>query len=124
MGNCSIDHDTGAAAERAAEHWLTRQGLHTIARNFRCRGGEIDLVMRDNDALVFVEVRLRSHRGFGGAAESVTARKQRRVVLAARHFVARHPQWRERPCRFDVLATTDATGNRWQWLRNAFDASE
>jgi putative endonuclease len=123
MDNCSNDRkeSSGAATERAAELWLQQQGLRTIERNFRCRGGEIDLVMRDGEGVVFVEVRLRSYHAFGGAAASVTARKQQRLTHAARYFMACRPQWRERPCRFDVIATS---GSGWQWLRNAFDAAE
>lgn len=125
MEECCGDsaHDIGAAAERAAEQWLKRQGLSTVARNYRCRRGEIDLVMRDAGTLVFVEVRLRSRSGFGSAAESVTVRKQRRLVQAARQFIAAHPRLRHLPCRFDVLAASGgAAAQAWQWLRNAFDA--
>jgi putative endonuclease len=125
MDNFSNDGGSrGAAAEQAAEQWLQQQGLRTVERNFRCRGGEIDLVMRDGESLVFVEVRLRTHRAFGGAAASVTRRKQQRLIQAARYFMACRPQWRQRPCRFDVIAIDDTGGSRWQWLRNAFDGAE
>jgi putative endonuclease len=117
--------DIGAAAERAAEQWLKRRGLSTISRNYRCRRGEIDLVMRDAGTLVFVEVRLRSRSSFGSAEESVTVRKQRRLVMAARQFIATHPQLRHLSCRFDVLAATGRGAVQdWQWLRNAFDAGD
>jgi len=97
---------------------LKHRGLHPLARNYRCRGGEIDLVMRDGEHLVFVEVRYRSHRGFGGAAASVDLRKQRRVILAARHYLLSN-NW-PGPCRFDVVAFDQDRGGRW--IRDAFGA--
>lgn len=115
--------DTGAAIEAAAAAWLERYGLTCIARNFRCRCGEIDLIMHDRDTLVFVEVRLRSRNDFGSAAESVTATKQRRVVRAAQYFLTTHERLGDAACRFDVLAATRE--NRtivWEWVRDAFYA--
>ncbi|MDD3762252.1 MAG: YraN family protein [Nevskiales bacterium] len=110
----------GDAAERRAERLLSRAGLRLITRNFRCRGGELDLVMLDGETLVVVEVRARSHRGYAGAAESVDARKQARIVTATGMFVASHPQHAQRPIRFDVVAYDgDAPA---QWLQAAFDA--
>lgn len=111
----------GDAAEDRALAYLQARGLRLAARNYRTPGrggGEIDLVLWDRDGtLVFVEVRLRATRGFGGAAGSVTATKQRRIVLAARHYLlglASVP-----PCRFDVVSME---GGAVQWLRAAFDA--
>ena len=93
-----------------------------MARNYRTPGrggGEIDLVMRDRDGtLVFVEVRQRAGAAFGGAAASVGGVKQRRIVFAARHFLARLPQ--PPACRFDVVALE---AGQIEWLRAAFDAS-
>lgn len=114
----------GDAAEDRALAWLLARGLKLVQRNYRvargphARGGEIDLVMRAPDGtLVFVEVRARSSRSQGGAAASITAAKQRSLVLAARHFLMRWPA--PPPCRFDVLAL-DA--EEVQWLQGAFDA--
>lgn len=107
---------TGTQAEEAAARHLARRGLTVVARNYRCRGGEVDLVCRDGDTLVFVEVRLRTHAHFGGAAESITAAKRRRIVLAARHYLAGKP-WPA--CRFDAILLD---GARIDWIRNAFDA--
>lgn len=90
----------GAAAEQLAADYLQRQGLTLLERNFRVRGGEIDLICRDGKATVFVEVRLRSRGDFGGAAASITAAKQARLILAARHWLLRHG---ETPCRFDCI---------------------
>ncbi len=106
----------GALAERRAQDYLRRQGLVPVARNYRCKGGEIDLVMRAADGtLVFVEVRQRSGRGFGGAAGSVTAAKQRRLVRAALHYLATLE--RAPPCRFDVVTLESG---RLEWLPDAF----
>lgn len=107
----------GAAAEAQAADFLARQGLTLLARNYRCRGGEIDLVCRDGATLVFVEVRLRSNRNFGGAAASLTAGKQRRIALAARHYLAGQPL---PECRFDAVLLD---GESIEWIRNAFDAA-
>jgi len=110
--------EAGTAAELAAEQWLLRHGLSSVARNVRCKAGEIDLVMCDGEQLVFVEVRLRTRDDYGGAAASVTRSKQRRLIKAAQWFLAANPSWSNRPCRFDVVAA-DATLT-WQWIRNAF----
>lgn len=109
----------GGAGELRAEEFLGRQGLAIVARNYRTRMGEIDLIARDGDTLVFVEVRLRSDPRFGGAAASITPRKRRRIVAAARQYLMRLP--RVPPCRFDVVALD---GGKPEWLRGAFDASE
>ena len=108
-----------AAEDRALAH-LEAAGLRLVARNYRTPGrggGEIDLVMRDRDGtLVFVEVRRRASAAFGGAAASVAGTKQRRIVFAARHYLARLAQ--QPACRFDVVALE---GAHIEWLRAAFD---
>jgi len=104
----------GREAETQAVAYLEARGLRLLARNFRVRGGEIDLIMRDGKTLVFVEVRSRSRADFGGAGASITATKQRRIVLAARHWLARHGDC---ACRFDCLLF-DA--GQPAWLRDAF----
>ena len=113
--------DTGEG--RALTH-LQRQGLALVQRNYRvaagprARGGEVDLILRERDGtLVFVEVKLRSTAGFGGAAASVSTSKQRSLVLAARHYLRAWPS--PPPCRFDVVVIE---GERIEWLRGAFDA--
>ena len=109
----------GREAEALAERLLTGAGLAIIARNFRCRHGEIDLIAREGDTFVFCEVRLRTSNAYGGAAESITARKQGRIAAAARYFLTARP---EAPCRFDVLLLQSLDGTRIRWIRNAFDA--
>ena len=108
----------GTEAELDAQHYLQTQGLQPLTRNHRCRGGEIDLVMRHADALVFVEVRLRRNPAYGGALASVDRRKQQRLVRAAQHYLQHNP-W-PGPCRFDVVGI-DAAGH-YSWIRNAFEA--
>jgi putative endonuclease len=106
------------AAEEAAANFLARQGLEIVARNYRTRMGEIDLVARDGTTLVFVEVRMRSSDRCGGGAESIGPGKQRRIVAAARQYLSRLR--REPPCRFDVVTLDSGSP---EWLRAAFDAS-
>lgn len=108
---------TGDAAEDAALMHLLGQGLQLVQRNFRCRGGEIDLVMREGSTVVFVEVRARASGSHGGAAASITPAKQRRLILAAQTWLQTQPG--TPPCRFDVVALE---GGRMQWLRNAIEA--
>lgn len=108
----------GTAAETLALGHLRAAGLELIERNYQCRRGEIDLIMRDADSIVLVEVRQRSRSDFGTAAESVTIHKQRRLLAAARHWLSRHPRHAERPLRFDVIGI-DGKG-RLDWIRNAF----
>lgn len=108
----------GAAVEAACARWLAQRGLPVVARNVRCRFGEIDLVLDDGEVLVFAEVRLREHDGFGGAAASVDGRKQARIVACARWYLAQHPRQALRPCRFDVLAV--GAGGAIDWIRDAF----
>jgi putative endonuclease len=121
-----IDRGTiGAQVERAASAFLQGHGLVAIAANARYRDGELDLVMRDGDTLVFVEVRHRRSDGHGGAAASVDAAKQRKVVRAAQRFLLANVQFAERPCRFDVVeATGDPGAPRLNWLRDAFRADD
>lgn len=107
----------GDAAEDRALQYLQQQGLGLVERNFRCKGGEIDLVMQDRDMLVFVEVRQRADRRYGGAAASITASKQARLVIAAQTFLQRY---RMPPaCRFDVVAVESGA---MSWLKNAIDS--
>jgi putative endonuclease len=94
-----------------------------LATNQRYRMGELDLVMRDGETVVFVEVRYRRSDGFGGSAPSVDAAKQRKIVLAAQCFLVEHPELARAPCRFDVVAVDGAAdAPRVEWIRNAFDA--
>ncbi|MEM7083658.1 MAG: YraN family protein [Pseudomonadota bacterium] len=112
-------HPAGADAERAAERFLLRSGLTLTARNYHCRYGEIDLIMQHKFELVFVEVRSRRNRLFGGAASSVGHRKQRNLIQTAHHYLAYCCTDPQTPCRFDVVAVTRP---EWhiEWIENAF----
>lgn len=115
----------GAQVEAAAREHLVRAGLAPVAANANYRFGELDLVMREGDTLVFVEVRYRADDRFGGGAQSVTASKRRKLVHAASAFLMAHPRWRDAPCRFDVVeATGDVEHPRLTWIRDAFRADD
>ncbi|MDR2111505.1 MAG: YraN family protein [Candidatus Accumulibacter sp.] len=108
----------GQRAEELAARFLEQRHLAVIARNHRCGGGEIDLICRDGATLVFVEVRSRQGGGFGGAAASITPAKQRRIVLAARHYLNVTGKHRQ-DCRFDCVLLD---GENVEWIKNAFSA--
>ena len=123
MSNNDTTRQTSGSAGRQAENlaarFLEKKKLRIIARNYRCRGGEIDLVCRDGKVLVFVEVRLRQNTAFGGAAASVTPTKQRRIILAAQHFLMTNALTND-DCRFDCILMNGTSGNDIEWLRDAF----
>lgn len=123
-GPSRTTRDRGNAAEdRALEHLLAAR-LTLLDRNYRTPGrggGEIDLIMRDRDGtVVFVEVRSRTSRAFGGAGASIGQVKQQRIVLAARHYLMRWPA--PPACRFDVVLVEGPAPAPVEWLRGAFDA--
>ncbi len=113
---------TGNAAEDLASAHLTRAGLSILMRNYRVRGGEIDCIALDGQTLVFVEVRLRRNARFGGAAASIDARKQHRIIHAARCYLQRYPRQAERPCRFDCVLLDSLDANQLTWIKDAFQA--
>jgi putative endonuclease len=113
----------GAWAEERALAYLQAHGLALLARNYRCRGGELDLVMEGSGMLVFVEVRHRASADFGTPEETVTASKQKRLLLAARTYLLCHPRHAARPMRFDVVSLQGKLSEaRIKWIRNAFGA--
>ncbi len=109
---------TGAAAEDAAARHLMAAGCRILARNARYRDGEVDLIARERDLLVFVEVRMRASARFGGAAVSVNSLKQKRIARAAQHWLFSKYGERWPACRFDVI-TVDGSGTI-EWIRDAF----
>ena len=108
----------GDAAEDAAAKHLAAAGCRIVARNARYRDGEVDLVARERDVLVFVEVRMRGSLRFGGAAVSVNSLKQKRIARAAQHWLVGEYGERWPACRFDVV-TVDGSGTI-EWIRDAF----
>lgn len=111
--------ERGKEAEDSALAFLCAHGHRLVARNFRCRQGEIDLITLASETLVFIEVRLRQRSDFGSAAMSVTPHKQARIIHAARYFLHRHPAHQHRDCRFDIIAFDQ--GSQPQWIENAFE---
>lgn len=112
----------GADGEAQAAAYLQAQGLALLERNYRCRAGELDLIMRDDrGVVVFVEVRVRSNPDYGGPLASITPRKQRRLARSAAHWLQARRLTHQALCRFDVVAFS-ADGQP-EWLRNAFSAA-
>jgi len=113
----------GEAWEMRVVEFLSERGLTIITRRYRCRLGELDIVAHDAGQLVIVEVRARGRAG--KALESIGPWKRRRIVNATRHFLMRHSHWHARPIRFDVVAVhaIDTSHPRFQWVKNAFDAT-
>ena len=112
-------NEAGARAEELVAELFRRAGLRIVARNWRCRHGEIDLIAEEGGTLVFAEVRYRGGARFGGAAESITDAKRSRIVAAASLYLAGRPQ---ADCRFDVLLLDALQTGHIRWIRNAFSA--
>ncbi len=111
----------GNAAEQHAVEYLNQQGLILITKNYRCRYGEIDLIMRENDILVFVEVRYRQHHHFGSSAETIDYRKQRKLSVTAQCYLQRQRLTDKVKCRFDVIAFNQPSAVQpIAWIQNAF----
>ncbi len=113
-------NNRGAAAEARAAHYLEARGLQIVARNYRSRYGEIDLIAQDGAMLVFVEVRARKSSVFGGAAASITPAKQQKITRTAWHYLA--TLGHTPPCRFDAVLLTN-NASTIEWVRDAFSAA-
>jgi len=110
----------GSNAEQAAALFLQDNHLVLVTQNYRCRFGEIDLIMRDDATLVFVEVRMRTNEKFGGAAASITPTKQKKLLSTARHYLSTLNE--EPACRFDAVLFSGADGQKIEWIKHAFEA--
>jgi len=111
------------AVERFAAEYLEQQGLRILHRNFRCRFGEIDLIAKHDSILVFVEVRFRKNKHFGGPLASIDHRKQQKIIRTAHFFLNSQPRYQDTPCRFDALAITLCNLKPdLEWIQNAFQA--
>lgn len=110
---------TGSDAETAAIGYLQQQGLKLVDRNYHSRRGEIDIIMEDTGALIFIEVKYRQSEQFGSAAEMVTPQKQQKIITTALHYLQQHKL--DRACRFDVVTITPKNGV--QWIKGAFEAN-
>lgn len=113
--------EQGEAAETAALHCLERHGLHLVERNFYCKLGELDLIMRDGNYLVFVEVRSRRTTRFGRAVETVAYRKQQRLVRSAAFYLQKYRL--DLPCRFDIIGINrNSDSVQVEWVKDTFQA--
>ena len=111
--------DRGRWAEDLAANHLTTDGLKPLHRNYRCKWGEIYLIMCDQETLVFMEVRFRNRTDYGNAAESVDTRKQHKLIATAEHFLQTHSNLQDVPCRFDVFSLSPKDV---RWIKDAFHA--
>ena len=111
--------DIGTIGENIAANHLVKQGLVEVMRNFNCRLGEIDLIMTDQQALVFIEVKYRKNSHFGSPSEMVTNQKQKRIIRSAQYYLQRNPKLSNKACRFDVISIQQSD---IEWIKNAFDA--
>ncbi len=118
----------GRHFEQLGKNWLQQQGLLEVAQNFHCRGGEIDLIMRQGETLCFIEVKYRNSSGFGGAAYSIPRAKQRKIIQAALVFLQKNKPYRNQPYRFDALLITPAQSTkkepRFDWIPGAFSGED
>lgn len=113
----------GDQAEQLACQYLHERGLKTLVRNFHCSRGELDVIMEDGETIVFVEVRYRRNSHFGDGAESVTKTKQGKLISSALYYLQQHPEFNDRPSRFDVVAITNLQQQSdIDWIKNAFTA--
>lgn len=113
--------ERGVRAEQLAREFLEQKGLTLVTRNYRTRRGEIDLIMKDRDTIVFVEVRARAHAGFMDPAESVDAAKQARIMDTGRRWLQQHKLSDRVACRFDVILCTGEEGaQNIRWIADAF----
>lgn len=119
-------HSKGKSAELKAKKYLQKNDLALVSQNYRCKGGEIDLIMKDGSTLVFIEVRYRRKNEYGSSEESVDIHKQRRIIHAATHYLHTHPSMQSCACRFDVIALCQDSQNtarlQFNWIKHAFDA--
>ena len=114
---------TGKLAEDLACQYLNQQGLRLLERNFTTRFGEIDLIMRDHETTVFVEVRYRRNSDVVDPLSSIDQRKQRKLIRTAEYYLQRRSDFSLSPARFDVIAITEHTAQpKIQWIKNAFEA--
>ena len=115
-------YKTGLAGQQAAEEFLLTKGYEVLARNYRVKTGEIDLVVKDGEYIVFAEVKFRSSLGYGYPREAVGTTKQRRIINTALHFLARY-KLTDSDIRFDVVEILEQQGRLYvSHIENAFDA--
>jgi len=109
----------GKAAEQDAYDYLIQQGLRPVEKNYSCKLGEIDLIMKDRETLVFIEVRYRTREEYGDALASVTLSKQRKIIRTAQYYLQQENLYDQIACRFDVITPVTAT-QKFHWIKDAF----
>lgn len=120
----SLSKQLGIETEELAYRYLIQQGLKLITRNYRCKLGEIDLIMRDKETIVFVEVRYRKQKTFGSSIESIDYFKQKKLIKTASYYLQTQQLYNTQACRFDVMAIAkQADTFKLEWLKNAFQVS-
>ena len=114
----------GKTVELHALNYLKKAGLSPIATNWSCRFGEIDLIMLEQDTVVFVEVRYRKNSNFGGALDSIDQHKCEKIIKTAEYFLNEYPQWLEHTCRFDVITAHPSNTQVFtlDWIQDAFES--
>lgn len=123
MGAGKASRRSGDDAEHVARRFLESHGLATVGRNYRTRGGEIDLIMRDGEVIVFVEVRFRTSSSFMAPADSIDSRKRSRIIQASRHYLQGRRMMDKALCRFDVvLISGPGREQEIEWIKDAFGA--
>ena len=114
----------GNAAEKAAKRYLVQQGLDFVTRNFHSRYGEIDLIFKDKEVIVFIEVRCRNNPKFGNSIETIDHRKQKKIIKTAQYYLHQHKLTESVSCRFDVIGieshTSGSNAMSVRWIKNAF----
>ncbi len=118
------DHNKkGQCAEDIALEYLQQQGLTPLERNFSCKLGEIDLIMRDHEFLIFIEVRYRKNTQFGHPLETINISKQHKIIKTSHYFLATHPKLSYLPCRIDAIAIhSEHNNDSIEWIKNAIQA--
>lgn len=114
-----MSNSLGNKAEEQARAFLIAKGLRYLDSNYSCRVGELDLIMRDGEYLVFIEVRSRSSIRYGGALASITGSKQKKIIKTAEHYLLCKKIYNQLPCRFDVV-TFEGDLSTLEWIKNAF----
>jgi putative endonuclease len=116
----TLAQQTGQTAEDAVCRYLQQTGLKLVTRNYSCKLGEIDLIMKDGDSIVFVEVRFRRTNHYGDGLDSVTVSKQNKLLRTGSFYLQRHNLTEKMPCRFDVVAVSRQAGQfSFDWIKNA-----
>lgn len=119
----TVAQTRGKWAEDLARRYLVDRGLTTVDQNYRCKRGEIDLIMREGNSLVFVEVRYRRRSDYGSGADSVGRRKRDKLIATAQHYLQSRRGGRDVPCRLDVVSISSLNDeHRVEWIKNAFEA--